>query len=110
MKLFLLLFLTLGCSLLSGQESVSEESSEAQPQAEEVRPLEQKNSKGVTYYLHRVEVKSKSGKVHTFYFFTKTYPARKGQPVAALPAGYMISETKSGLPILKKKKATSEKP
>ena len=99
---FLLTFVTSG-SIALGQDSAPPEPAPPPAKADEnVQPLAQKNSKGVTYYLHSVEVKSKKGSVRTFYFFTKTIPARKGSPVAAVPKGYMISETKNGLPVLKK--------
>ncbi|MFT5122270.1 MAG: hypothetical protein ACI9TH_004149 [Kiritimatiellia bacterium] len=70
-----------------------------------VTPLAVTNQKGNTYYLHSTETTSKDGKVRSFYFSTKTVPAKKGSPVAAVPEGYEVSETKNGLPVLKKAKA-----
>lgn len=60
-----------------------------------------KNAKGVDYYLHSKDVKLRSGREQTIYFFAK-------QPgpdaINDLPAGFMVVENKrTGLPILKKK-------
>ena len=57
---------------------------------------------GKTYYLFSKDVPLKnSDKVHTIYFFAKEPTHATGTPVSAVPAGKMVSETKSGLPILK---------
>ena len=59
-----------------------------------------KNSKGVTYFLHSKTRALKSGKSQALYFFAK----KAGAGVLdAVPAGYMVSETANGLPVLKKK-------
>lgn len=57
------------------------------------------NAKGVTYYLHGRTRVLKSGKESTLYFFSKEI---KDGALDEVPAGYMISETKNGLPVLKK--------
>ena len=57
------------------------------------------NSKGVTYYLHGRKTTLKGGREQTIYFFAKTV---KEGALDAVPAGYMVSETKNGLPVLKK--------
>ena len=57
------------------------------------------NSKGTTYYLHKRDTVLKSGKTQTIYFFAKT--VKEGE-LDAVPAGYVVSETKNGLPVLKK--------
>ena len=57
------------------------------------------NSKGVTYYLHGRKTLLKSGKEQTIYFFAKEV---KDGSLDAVPSGYMVSETKNGLPVLKK--------
>ena len=57
------------------------------------------NSKGVTYYLHGRTRTLKSGKESTLYFFAKEI---KEGALDSVPAGYMVSETKNGLPVLKK--------
>lgn len=57
------------------------------------------NSKGVTYYLHGRTTVTKSGKQRTLYFFAKEV---KEGVLHALPAGYQVAETKTGLPVLKK--------
>ena len=58
------------------------------------------NSKGNTYFLHSKTTQLKSGKEQTIYFFAKT--VRDGS-LDAVPAGYVVSESKNGLPVLKKK-------
>ncbi len=57
------------------------------------------NAKGVTYYLHGKDRTLKSGKVSTLYFFAKEI---KEGALDSVPAGYVVSETKNGLPVLKK--------
>ena len=59
-----------------------------------------KNSRGTTYYLHSTTRKLTSGKEQTLYFFAKT---QKAGVLNAVPAGYVVSESKNGLPVLKKK-------
>jgi hypothetical protein len=58
------------------------------------------NGKGVTYYLHGRTRVLKSGKESTLYFFAKEV---KEGALDAVPAAYVVSETKNGLPVLKKK-------
>lgn len=57
------------------------------------------NSKGVTYYLHGKTRTLKSGKTTTLYYFGKE---AKEDALNEIPAGYVVSETKNGLPVLKK--------
>ena len=57
------------------------------------------NAKGNTYYLHASTRTLKSGKEHKLYFFAKT--ERDGS-LEAVPEGYQVSETKNGLPVLKR--------
>ena len=57
------------------------------------------NSKGVTYFLHGRTRKLSSGKTSTLYFFSKEV---KDGALDSVPAGYVVSETKNGLPVLKK--------
>ena len=57
------------------------------------------NGKGVTYYLHGRTRVLKSGKESTLYFFAKEV---KDGALDAVPAAYVVSETKNGLPVLKK--------
>jgi len=57
------------------------------------------NSKGNTYILHGRNRVSSKGKTSTLYFFAKE---EKEGALDAVPAGYMVSETKTGLPVLKK--------
>ncbi|GAB4582058.1 MAG: hypothetical protein Fur0022_48110 [Anaerolineales bacterium] len=58
-----------------------------------------KNSKGVTYYLHSSKTTLKSGKEQTLYYFAKEI---KQGALDAVPSGYSVSESKNGLPVLKK--------
>ena len=58
-----------------------------------------KNSRGTTYYLHGRTRTLKSGKKQTLYFFAKT---EKEGTLDAVPAGYKVTESKNGLPLLKK--------
>lgn len=57
------------------------------------------NSKGKTYILHGRTRKLKSGKETTLYFFGKE---EKDGALDAVPEGYVVSESKNGLPVLKK--------
>lgn len=57
------------------------------------------NSKGVTYYLHSSKTTLKSGKEQTLYYFAKE---AKANALNAVPSGYVVSESKNGLPVLKK--------
>lgn len=59
-----------------------------------------KNSKGQTYYLHASARTLKSGKQQLLYFFAKTV---KTGALNAVPQGYEVAESKTGLPVLKKK-------
>ncbi len=59
-----------------------------------------KNSRGTTYYLHGRTRTTASGKQQRIYFFSKT---QQEGALDKIPEGYMVSETKSGLPVLKKK-------
>ncbi len=59
-----------------------------------------KNSKGNTYILHGRQTTLKNGSKQTIYFFAKE--AKEGA-LNAIPDGYMVSESKNGLPVLKKK-------
>jgi hypothetical protein len=58
-----------------------------------------KNKRGVTYFLHSMTRKTKSGSSRTLYFFAKE---QKAGVLEAIPAGYKVSETTNGLPVLKK--------
>lgn len=58
------------------------------------------NGKGNTYYLHMRETTLKSGNTQTIYFFAKE--VKDEGALDAVPAGYVVSETKNGLPVLKK--------
>ena len=57
------------------------------------------NSKDRTYYLHSKTTQLKSGREQTIYYFAKTI---KKEAIDAVPAGYEVSESKNGLPVLRK--------
>ena len=57
------------------------------------------NSKGATYVLHGRTSTLKNGNTRTIYFFAKE--AKEGA-LDAVPEGYKVGETKSGLPVLKR--------
>ncbi len=59
------------------------------------------NSKGKTYILHHKQTTLKNGSQQTIYFFAKE--AKEGA-LDAVPAGYEVSESRNGLPVLKKQK------
>ena len=58
------------------------------------------NSQGKKYYLHVKKVERASGKTTELYYFSTDQ--RKGQEVDKVPAGKVVVELKSGLPVLKK--------
>jgi hypothetical protein len=58
-----------------------------------------KNKRGVTYFLHASSSKTKTGKTRTLFYFSKE---KKAGVLEAVPAGYKVSETANGLPVLKK--------
>lgn len=60
-----------------------------------------KNSKGNEYILHSRKTVLKNGAEQTIYFFAKE---AKDGALDAVPDGYEVSESKNGLPVLKKKK------
>lgn len=57
------------------------------------------NSKGNTYYLHSRETTLRNGRKQTLYFFGKEV---KEGALDAVPEGYQVSESRNGLPVLKK--------
>ena len=57
------------------------------------------NSKDRTYFLHQRTTTLKSGRTQTLYFFAKEV---KEGALDAVPDGYVVSESKNGLPVLKK--------
>jgi hypothetical protein len=59
-----------------------------------------KNSKGQTYILHATTRILKSGKKQHLYYFAKT---QKAGALDAIPAGFVVAESKTGLPVLKRK-------
>ena len=59
-----------------------------------------RNSKGQTYFLHATTRVLKSGKKQHLYYFSKT---QKSGALDLVPQGYVVTESKTGLPVLKKK-------
>jgi len=59
-----------------------------------------RNSKGQTYYLHATTRTLKSGKQQRLFYFAK---AAGAGALDKVPDGYVVSESKTGLPVLKKK-------
>ena len=59
------------------------------------------NSKGKKYFLHQTETTLKGGGKRMIYFFRGEVDDRA---LDAVPEGMVVSETKSGLPVLKKAK------
>ena len=57
------------------------------------------NSRGKTYFLHSKEVTLKNGLTRSVHFFAKE---ERAGAVDAVPSGYQVSETRNGLPVLKK--------
>lgn len=57
------------------------------------------NSKGRTYFLHSKDTTLRNGRQQTLYFFAKEV---KDGSLDAVPAGYVVSESKNGLPVLKR--------
>jgi len=59
------------------------------------------NSSGKTYFLHATVRALKSGKQQQLFYFA----SKKGAgALDAVPKGYVVSETKNGLPVLKRAK------
>lgn len=57
------------------------------------------NSKGKTYILHGRTSETSTGKTRTLYFFAKE---EKDGALDAVPDGYHVAESKTGLLVLKK--------
>ena len=57
------------------------------------------NSRGRSYILHSKETTLKNGHARTIYFFAKE---QRESALDTVPAGYQVSETKNGLPVLKR--------
>ena len=60
----------------------------------------QTNSKGNTYFLHSRVTTLKNGQQQTIYFFSRE---EKEGALESLPDGYVVAESRNGLPVLKKK-------
>ena len=62
------------------------------------------NRAGSTFTLHRSEVTMKNGQRRVLHYF-----AREAKPnaIEAVPAGYVVSEAPSGMPVLKRAEAAT---
>ncbi len=60
-----------------------------------------RNSKGNVYYLHGEETTLKNGRKQMLYYFAKA--VKPGKSMDHIPAGYFVSESRNGLPVLKKR-------
>jgi len=58
------------------------------------------NSKGNKYFLHKRDTTLKNGRTQTIYFFAKEV---KDGSLDEVPTGYEVSESRNGLPVLRKK-------
>lgn len=63
-------------------------------------PYTYKNAKGNKYILHSRVTTLKNGQKQTIYFFAKE---PKEGALEDIPDGYTVSESRNGLPVLKKK-------
>ncbi len=59
------------------------------------------NSKGRSYILHSKDTQLKNGGTQTLYFFAKE-EKDNAEVLESVPSGYQVSESKNGLPVLKK--------
>lgn len=59
-----------------------------------------KNSKGKTYFLHRKQMETKTGKKRDLYYFAGDL--RPEFAIDSVPEGKKVVEMASGLPVLKK--------
>lgn len=58
------------------------------------------NSRGSSYILHARTTTLKNGNTQTIYFFARE---TKEGVLDSVPEGYEVSESKNGLPVLKRK-------
>ena len=58
------------------------------------------NSRGSSYILHARTTVLKNGNTQTIYFFARE---AKDGALDSVPEGYEVSESKNGLPVLKRK-------
>lgn len=64
--------------------------------------MEHVNSRGTRYFLHSKAVALRNGLPSRIYYFRRE-PDPPNQ-MKVLPMGFEVSETKNGLPVLRKKK------
>ena len=57
------------------------------------------NSRGRSYILHSKEMTLKNGNAQTIYFFAKE---ERESALDNIPKGYEVSESRNGLPVLKR--------
>ena len=79
------------------------------PFSQAADPYSHTNSKGKTYYLFSKEVQRKNSKtIQTIYYFAKDPKNSNGTPLEKVPDDRVVSETKTGMLVLKKKAKTEE--
>lgn len=61
------------------------------------------NSKGTTYHLYTKQVALKGQQPRPIYFFARTEKT-DATPLERVPEGMEVSETKNGLPVLRRKR------
>ena len=59
------------------------------------------NSKGNTYILHRKVTTLKNGRQQAIHYFARE-EKKDAEVLNEVPTGYIVSESKNGLPVLKK--------
>jgi len=100
----LLSFCFFGVCVPPATAQTTEPESSEKESAAKAKPYSHVSSKGKTYYLFsRQQQLKNSDKVITMYYFAGDPENKKGTPVAAVPDDRVVSETKSGLLVLKKK-------
>ena len=105
----IILLLALAITPILAQEAAPEKTPETKTPTEEesakAKHYSHTSSKGKTYYLFsREQALKNSDKSVTMYYFASDPANKKGTPVPAVPEDRVVSETKTGLLVLKKKK------
>ena len=59
------------------------------------------NSKGQKYILHAQKATLKNNLARTIYFFAKK---EGNSPLSTVPEGFVVAESRNGLPVLKREK------
>jgi hypothetical protein len=62
-------------------------------------PYTYTNSKGQIYALHRKDTPLSDGRTRTLHYFSRDLEGA----IDELPAGYVVAEARTGMPLLKKR-------